>query len=156
MGDTRFTLVFIVTIMSTYFNRDAELESYLGQYNEEFEEQATVEKEVRRVFRFVDSCRFSSASRVWKKADLLTLLVEVHRALLRQKLKLDPSEVRRKLKEFYGQVDEADTTQAGGDTDDVRRYHRAAIQATNDRSSRITRGRIIARLLGSEGPAPVG
>ena len=36
MEDTRFVLAYMITIMSTYFNRDAEIESYLEMYNEEF------------------------------------------------------------------------------------------------------------------------
>jgi hypothetical protein len=36
MNDVRFTLVLIVTVMSTYFDRDSELESYLDKYNDTF------------------------------------------------------------------------------------------------------------------------
>lgn len=153
MQDTRFILVFLVTIMSTYFNRDSELEDYLEQFNEDFEVQEDVEAQVRRVLEFITACDFGLTSRVWKKADLLTLLVEVHRGIVKQGLTLDPDQAGGDLNEFYARVDSTDATSAAGAAENVTRYHRAAIQATNDRSSRITRGKVIAAVLGCEAPA---
>lgn len=36
MGDLRFAMTLVIAMLSTYFNRDDELESYLEQYNDEF------------------------------------------------------------------------------------------------------------------------
>jgi hypothetical protein len=83
----------------------------------------------------------SSKSRAWQKADLLTLLVEVDRALNKEKVKLTSASVGKRLNEFYEQVERA---AAGRRVPrDVARYHRAAIQASNDRSSRIARGEVL-------------
>ena len=57
MEDVRFALVYIVTIMSTYFNRDNELESYLITYNDEFDEKDDVGREINNVLNFVESMR---------------------------------------------------------------------------------------------------
>ncbi len=37
MRDISFALIFIITIISSYFNREDELENYLTKYNDEFE-----------------------------------------------------------------------------------------------------------------------
>lgn len=148
MEDTRFALGYITTIMSTYFNRDNELEDYLKTYNDEFEIESDLKKEIQRVFEFVESCDFEASSRAWKRADLFTLIVEVHRATVRQNMILDPKDIGFRLKDFYGEVDGVQPSQFG--SDDVSEYHKAALQATNDRRSRITRGKTVAGILGAK------
>jgi Protein of unknown function DUF262 len=147
MSDVRFVLIFVITIMSTYFNRDSELDDYLERYNEDFEDEDNLRHQAREVFQFVDGCGFSQDSRVWKKADLLTLLVEAHRAIIKERLPLDPRDVGKHLQVFYAAVDAAAIGSEDGD--DAAAYHKAAIQASNDRSSRITRGETIRRILHS-------
>jgi hypothetical protein len=46
-----------------------------------------------------------STSRAWKKADLFTLLVELHRILFRDKVNLLPRSVAERLQKFYQDVD---------------------------------------------------
>lgn len=90
MGDLRFCLTLIITLISGYFNRDDLLEKYLETYNEEFEQKDIVEKEFNAVADFILRCNFDPKSRAWKKADLFSLLVEVHRALFKRKVNLLP------------------------------------------------------------------
>ena len=141
MQDVRFALIFTITIMSTYFNRDNELDEYLERYNEDFDDATSLRDEIEQVFQFINNCSFEQNSRIWKKADLLTILVEVHRALIKDGLNLDPAKVKGQLTDFYSEVDSA----AQGDevSNDVATYYKAAIQASNDRSSRIARGKIV-------------
>jgi hypothetical protein len=86
-----------------------------------------------------------ATSRAWRKADLFTILVELHRVLMKQQLHLDPKQVAQELSTFYGQVDtfREGTTVAEG----MAKYSKASLQATNDRSSRITRGQNVAEIL---------
>jgi hypothetical protein len=151
MSDVAFTLTFIITIMSTYFNRDDELESYLRTYNDEFDTKSEIMREIDSVLSFVLSCGFEEKSRVWKKSDLLTLLVEVHRALNRHHLQLDPYCVGERLRAFYHKVDtfsEIDFThEPPREYEIIGKYARAAVQGTNDRSSRILRGEIVYELI---------
>ncbi len=147
MHDVRFALVFVVTILSTYFNRDSELDAYLERYNEDFEEQDDLRGQVREIFQFIDNCGFEQDSRAWKKADLLTLLVETHRALIKDKLALDSRDVGKRLGAFYSDVDAAAIGRWV--SEDVAAYYKAAIQASNDRSSRITRGEKVRGILHS-------
>ena len=145
MGDIRFTLTIITTIMSTYFNRDTELENFLEQYNDEFPQKLEIDKQFKKVLVFVDNCNLGEKSRAWQKADLLTLLVEVHKALFINKLDLDPNEIGERLRAFYKRVD---LVPAKKEKDKiVSSYHNATAQATNDRSSRIERGKIMQDLL---------
>jgi hypothetical protein len=151
MSDISFCLTFIITIMSTYFNRENELEEYLERYNDEFEITDELNRQIEAVLNFIDKCKLENNSRAWKKADLLTLLVECHRALIKSNMRLDPREIGERLRNFYVKVDGA--PEGEGEVRDFAENHKAAIQATNDRSSRIARGRIWRRqVLGEEGP----
>jgi uncharacterized protein with ParB-like and HNH nuclease domain len=149
MHDVRFALTFIITIMSAYFHRDDELESYLKRYNDEFEEQEQVSEEIDDVLKFVDACAFNDNSRAWKKADLLTLLVEVHRAIYKTKLKLKAKKVGSAVKKFYNRVNKLARLSAEKGTQDSTAYvyYQSAIQASNDRSTRISRGKIIREVI---------
>jgi hypothetical protein len=154
MQDLRLVLIIVITVMSTYFNRDDELEAYLERYNDEFEQADEIRAMLTALFVFIEDCGFGQRSRAWKKADIFTLIVELHRALYRQHLELDPAEVGQQLSEFY---DAVDASQGATDDADLAAYYRAALQATNDRGSRIARGEIIFRKLeriaGAQAPA---
>ncbi len=145
MHDLRFVLTVVVTIMSTYFNRDDELDDYLGRFNDEFAEAETVEKELTTTFEFLELMHFDSKSRVWRKPDLFTTLVELHRAIVKQGKELDPGTVARSLSNFFRRVESINESDEGDAN--VIEYYKASIQATNDRSSRITRGEIIQSLI---------
>lgn len=152
MQDTRFAIVFVTTILSTYFNRDDTVEDFLIQYNDEFPLQQDTEKEVNTILNFVEAMNLPAESRAWKRADLFTLLVEVHHAIVRKKRHLDPQNSARLLLEFYSAVDERSSQpDATERADKVSRYYKSALQATNDRGSRITRGNIIREILVGEG-----
>jgi len=147
MLDVQFVLIFIVTIMSNYFNRNDELENYLKNYNDEFDIKEDLKVDIEKVFMFIDGCQFKASSRVWKKADLLTLLVEVYRLLIRDKKGLDSKIISQTLTNFYDQVDAADDTDEESFKEDVLTYKKSVSQATNDRGTRIKRGEIIRKIL---------
>ncbi len=153
MSDVGFAVTFVITIMSSYFNRDDEFENYLSTYNDEFDMKDDLEKNIQVDFAFIESCNLSDDSRAWKKSDLLSLLVEIDRLLNKDKLKLDPVAVGEQLKEFYFSVD---LVSQGGQLDgnldkakqkDIQDYAKAASQATNDRGSRIRRGEILRQIM---------
>lgn len=151
MLDVQFVLIFIVTIMSNYFNRNDEVEDYLRNYNDEFDIKEDLKVDIEKVFKFIDSCQFKASSRVWKKADLLTLLVETYRLLIRDKKELDSKIVAQTLTNFYDQVDttngSANDTNEESFREDVLAYKKTVSQATNDRGTRIKRGEIIRNIL---------
>ena len=145
MEDVRFALVYVITIMSTYFDQANELESYLITYNDEFDEKDDVSREVEKVLNFVEACGLEDSSRAWQKADVFTLLVETHRAIEREKRSLDPDSVGERLREFYRRVNEH--ASSGERDTSAAEYYAAAIQGSNNRRSRITRGKIIANVI---------
>lgn len=151
MRDVSFVLVFVITIISTYFNREDELVNYLSNYNDEFEMKDALASQIEKVFSFIDKCDFDRSSRAWKNSDLLTLLVEIHRAIIKDKLKLNPSDVGASIKDFYNKVNNYiksnidEISQA--ELNDIMEYSKASSQATNDRGSRIKRGEIIRKVI---------
>jgi uncharacterized protein DUF262 len=147
MGDLRFVLSLLVTMMSQYFNRDEEITPYLERYNDEFPEYEILKIRFSRVIAFIRDCAFPGSSRFWKKADFFTAFVEMDYLMNVKKLCLEPRSTRDALESLYERVDRlSDATTLEGQSD-IAHYARAALQATNDRSNRVTRGRIVRELL---------
>jgi hypothetical protein len=145
MQDVRFALAVGVTVLSTYFNRDDELEEYLARYNDEFLMRDDLLRELDSVFELIEQLRFAAASRLWKKADLFTAIVELYRAICKRGQELTPGPFARTLESFYARVDDPE---ARADPEsDASQYYKAALQATNDRSSRVKRGEVFERLI---------
>ena len=148
MLDTLFVLQVVTTVLSSYFNRDSEIEDYLQRYNDEFPAATNPESEMKAVFTLIDEMDLPSDSRAWKKADLFTLLVELHRARFKTELSLQPSALALQIQKFYKLVEDVglDGLPANADPKlaaQAKNYYFAALQATNDRSSRAARGEAI-------------
>jgi hypothetical protein len=161
MLDMRFVLSLMVTMLSQYFNRDEEIEPYLKRYNDEFSEYDTIRRRFNAVISFIRDCQLEQSSRFWKKADFFTAFVELDYLLNIKKILLDPRAVRNALNTLYAEVDrvpgvERATEGEQGVSPDAIRYARAAQQATNDRSNRVTRGTVVRDLLSTKaGLTPV-
>jgi hypothetical protein len=152
MLDMRFVLSLMVTMLSQYFNRDEEIESYLKRYNDEFSEYDALRRRFNAVISFIRDCRLEPSSRFWKKADFFTAFVELDYLLNIKKIPLDPRAVRIALNTLYAEVERVAAVErvAEGEQSvppDAIRYARAALQATNDRSNRVTRGTAVRELL---------
>lgn len=145
MGDLLFCLTVTVTMMSTYFNRDDDIEDALSKYNDEFPLAEDIIRRLNRVFQFISGCRIPPDSRAWKKADALTLIIELDKALARDKLSLKVEDVGLRLNGFYDLVDAVAAAKANDK--DAERYYKAALQASNDRSSRIVRGEVLSSVI---------
>ncbi len=145
MGDLRFCLSIIICVIGGYFNREDLFEDFLTRYNDEFPEEEEVSTNLDEIFQLIERCKFDSKSRVWRKADLLTLIVELYVIGRARRQELSFKRVATGLKEFYRAVD------AVRDDDDINKeavsYYRAAVQGTNDRLNRARRGEIVAKIL---------
>ena len=117
----------------------------MRRHNDEFPMRTDIERELVAVLEFLDQMNFPSTSRLWKKADLFTTIVELHSAMFKRQKQLAPAAVAEELAGFYSRVDNMNF-QVDAESDSSR-YYKAALQATNDRSSRVTRGEIIRALL---------
>lgn len=140
MGDVAYCLTLVGTLLVGYFNRDSEHENLLSRYNESFPEAIHVRTRLDRTFAFVEECGFDAKSRIWKKADLLTAIVELDLALNVDNLSLEPSAVLSTLVDFYAAVDDQPSEM-------FALYLKAALQASNDRVNRLRRAYILAGVL---------
>jgi hypothetical protein len=145
MRDVVYTLTIVISMLSTYFNRDDDLEAFLERYNDDFPEDAEIRARFAATRDFIKACAFAPRSRAWKKTDLLVLFVEIDRLLNKEKLSLDAKKVSVALEQFYGRV-EVEMSEPSGD-DDLQAYIRTTLQATNDRASRVNRGRVIRKMI---------
>jgi len=146
MNDTRYCLVLGITMLSTYFNRDSEVEEFLEKFNEYFDEADQLISQAEIIFQTLRELKLEQASRAWKKADFFTLFIELHRVLIKQKQKINIEALSKGITDFYARVDHA----AEGSEDeesDYWQYYKAALQASNDRGNRILRGKIVQQLL---------
>ena len=152
MNDISFALSVVITVMLTYFNLEKEFESYLYHYNNEFEEKHRLETEFQEVFQFIDECDFHEDSSAWRKPELFTLLVEIHRALFKKEKEFKSIEVGKRLQKFYELVDKSARTDGGFGTENGRlqEYYKAALQGTNSRTNRINRGKIIQDVINGD------
>lgn len=150
MQDVRFTLTLSSTALSTYFNRDDELEEYLRRYNDEFPMRSDLERELDGTLEFVEQLRFPETSRIWKKADLFSALIEIHAAVYKKHTPLNVNTAAAALGAFFARVDDPEAR--GGPMSAASRYHKAALQGTNDRGSRVTRGEILRTVLAGKDP----
>ncbi len=149
MNDLRFVLSLIVTMMSQYFNRDEEISAYLERYNDEFPECDVIKERFLCVVDFIRKFSLPSSSRFWKKADFFTAFVEIDYLLNVKKLVLEARSAREALESLYARVDRLGDATALDGQSEFALYARAALQATNDRSNRVTRGKIVRELLSS-------
>lgn len=140
MGDVSYCLTLVGSAIVGYFNRDSEHENLLSRYNEAFPDGPEIGERLERVFAFIEECGFPPNSRIWKKADLLTAVVELDLALNEEKRSLEPAQVLTDLSKLYDQV----STQS----DEMHTiYYKAALQASNDRVNRLRRAIIFAGTL---------
>ena len=143
MGDLRYVLGIVGTMLQGYFNRDDAFEGLLGRYNDEFPMQHEIENRLDKTFEFLEECAFDSKSRAWKKADLFTLLIELDQCLHIRTSSLQPSRVLDGLTKFYNTVES--TVMGQDQVSSV--YYKAALQASNDKINRVRRGLVIAGVL---------
>ena len=152
MRDVSFALSVVITVMSTYFSLENEFEDYLRQYNDEFEEEQTLKIEFQKVFHLIDKCDLPEKSRVWRKSDLFTLIIEIHRALFREEINIEPVEIGKRLLRFYDLVNKSARADEEFATEHhkIVKYYNAAIQGTNSRTNRIKRGKIIQDVINGD------
>ncbi|WP_431842953.1 DUF262 domain-containing protein [Calidifontibacter indicus] len=149
MSDVRWALTLVISMMSTYFNRDSEHEEFLRTYNDALPQDAELRSRLENAFRYVDDSALGEDSRAWQKSDLLTLLVEVDR-LLRSGNIRPPAQAGAALRRFYGEVDRVAKGEADVSNRDAHEYFAAARSGTNDRSSRIRRATVVRRILNAD------
>ncbi len=151
MGDLRFALTLVCTVLAGYFNRDEAFGEFLQRFNDDFPLEGEVRDRLSFCFDFLTECGFEGKSRIWRKADLFTAVVELDGLAQADTTLPQPSDLVGTLSDFYVTVDASGLE--GGVLSGV--YYKAAIQATNDRVNRLRRGVIVGGLLRRETPEAI-
>ncbi|WP_181306553.1 DUF262 domain-containing protein [Rufibacter sp. XAAS-G3-1] len=146
MGDLRYCLAIVSTIIVGYFNRDEAFEDLLNRYNDDFPLQSELYERLRNVMEFIDECGFEKNSRIWRKADLFSFFVELDQILNIKGNQLQPSAVIESVQSFLdginSRMNESSAVHA--------LYYKSALQATNDKLNRVRRGVILSGLIESK------
>ena len=163
MQDLNFLMVLLGTFLTDYFNRDDRVEEFLIRYNDGLDEKQSLYEQTESTLAFLDELGLPDGLRAWQRADLFTLIVELHRAIHKQKQKIDQNKLRTNLEGFYraiGDIKEEMTDQniLGFDRlstsalvgeKSIRQYYRSTTNATNDRGNRIQRGAVVREIISS-------
>lgn len=161
MQDLNFAMVLMGTLLTDYSNRDDRVEEFLIRYNDGFDKADALYIEVESTLAFVDDLCLPEGTRAWQRADLFTLIVEIHRALFKLKIALDQRVLKLHLERFYESVDqlkgelnsqvtiefESDEFAGLVSKQQIRQYYRSTTDATNDRGNRIQRGIILREII---------
>ena len=145
MSDIVFSLSLLITMMSTYFHRESEVQPFLEKYNDELPEADNLLKRFTKVVATLRRIRLPRALRVCKKADLFVLLVDLDRIINLEKITLNLEVLRTELLNFYAAVD-AEMKITSGDQN-LQKYFKTTVQATADRSTRISRAEVLRTIL---------
>lgn len=146
MGDLRYALGLVITLLRGYFNRDDAFGELLDRYDDDFPLAEEVEQRLRRCFDLITECGFESRSRIWKKADLFTVVVELDIAFRGSTPVPQPSDLLDLLTRFYDGI----TGPSVGSSNIPGIYYKAAIQATNDKVNRLRWAAIIGGIIRRE------
>ncbi|MEO6285479.1 MAG: DUF262 domain-containing protein [Dyadobacter sp.] len=143
MGDLRYCLTIVATLMIGYFNRDESFEDLLERFNDDFPDAGMIENRIQLVIDFIEECGFDANSRIWRKADMFTLFIELDVALNIKGMSLQPGEIVERIDEFMRGIN----SQMNGTSLAQAVYYKAALQATNDRLNRVRRGVVVGGLI---------
>lgn len=143
MGDLKFALLVISTIISGYSNRDECFEGLLDRYNDDFPLEHEISTRLGAVFDLINECGFLPSDRVWRKADLFTLIIEVDQHLNVLGTHLEPSDVVERVQRFTSTINDAALD--GKTLASI--YYKGALQASNDKLNRVRRGVIMSGIL---------
>jgi len=140
MGDLRYAVGLIIALMGGYTNRDDAFEEYLDRFNDDFPEADSVRGRLDHTFDYITECGFDAESRIWRKSDLFTAIVEFDRLINVELARLQPSDVVERVNSFFMKIDTSsiDPSTLPGI------YYKATVQASNDRVNRVRRGVIFS------------
>lgn len=146
MNDLRWTLTLLISVISGYFNRDAEHESYLRRYNDEMAERDSINRKLNAACELIERADLGDRSRAWQKNDLLTLVVEVYRK--NPELVRDVEGLGGDLRDFYAAVDSvSEGSQLEKWSKQATTYHAAVMSGSNERARRLRRAAALNEVL---------
>jgi uncharacterized protein with ParB-like and HNH nuclease domain len=141
MEDLYFILSLLATIVhGGYFSRDKEIEKYIVEYNDKFDEKETYKERFNKVFGFIESLRLNSGSIWYRKSNYFTLFIEIYNRDLE---KLDLKTMHTKLLELEDKV--LENRKLGREENDFSKYYAYMYTGTTSRQARVVRGEILSK-----------
>ena len=155
MNDVRYALTLICTILGGYFHRDSEHERFLEMYNDEFPMRDEIEDRLNYALATIEAADFNPRSRIWRKPDLFSAIVELDALRVREGETVHPRVLQARVEPFLDAVTDLESqSRSTGLFDDITSsseviaYLDAARQGVNDRGNRIRRGEILRSVMG--------
>jgi hypothetical protein len=97
---------------------------------------------LQSTINYIEQFSFEKESRIWKKVDFFTAVIEIDN--IPEEQRPAAIETRNRLKDFYSKVDLASKGEVAGEANE---YYLAAVQGTNNKTNRLTRGRIFRSVI---------
>ncbi|WP_339847677.1 DUF262 domain-containing protein [Paenibacillus sp. FSL W7-1088] len=146
MEDLYFILSLLATVMhGGYFSRDREIEKYIIEYNDKFEDKETYKKRFNEIFSFIEALRLKSESIWYRKSNYFTLFVEIYN---RELEKLDFKTVHDKL--IFLEDNVLENRNLGREENDFSKYYAYMYTGTTSRQARVVRGNILSKYVLNE------
>lgn len=146
MEDLYFILSLLATVMhGGYFSRDREIEKYIIEYNDKFEDKETYKQRFNEIFSFIEALRLKSESIWYRKSNYFTLFVEIYN---RELTKLDFKTVHDRL--IFLEDNVLENRNLGREENDFSKYYAYMYTGTASRQARVVRGDILSKYVLNE------
>lgn len=140
MADLYFILLLMSTIENEgYFNRDSEIETYIINFNDSYEDSDIVKNKLISVFNFIKSLNLKPDTIWYRKSNLFTLLIELYQI----NGILDIGRFKEKLIQFEDNI--IANKSADKSINDFSKYYSCMYSGTNDRQARVVRSELIKK-----------
>jgi hypothetical protein len=148
MFDLQYAMLIVSTFLEgDYYGRSAKVEEYLKKYNASFEPYKDVLDLLTKSIRTISRLKFSDKSYWFNKANLFTLIIELSKidnSLINiEKLEASLLDLETKNDIYFSDEDLSKMSIS----DDEKKYFEVARQGSNEKASRMHRGKVISQLI---------
>ena len=145
MADLYFILLLMSTIENEgYFNRDSQIEHYIINNNDSYENSDTVKSRLISTINKITSLQLEPDTIWYKKSNLFTLIIELYKL----ESEIDVNRYKEKLIQFENSI--LDNKNADRDENDFSKYYSYIYVGTNSRQARVIRGELFNKYVISE------
>ncbi|ANE51507.1 DUF262 domain-containing protein [Flavisolibacter tropicus] len=146
MFDTQYSMLIVSTLLEgSYYGRSTKVEDYLKRYNASFTQYTDALNLLTKSIDIISGLQLSSKSYWFNKANLFSLIIELSKVdpqdLNFEKLEANLLELENKNDTYFSE-ENLETI-----TDDEKRYFEVARQGSNEKASRVHRGKVISSII---------
>lgn len=145
MADLYFILLLMSTIENEgYFTRDSQIEHYIINNNDSYENSETVKSMLISTIDKIKALQLEPDTIWYRKSNLFTLIIE----LCKLESEIDVNYYKEKLIQFENNI--LDNKNADRDENDFSKYYSYMYAGTNSRQARVIRGDLFNKYVISE------